>query len=159
MDPNPVDWCPYKRRRWGPRHTGTTMWGHGEETAVCMPRREASVGTSPVTPCLQNCGTVNVCCFSLLTWVLHRLQDQHTEPLLRATPSQHSIQPCNPWSHFVVVESLSHVWLLCDPSFLNAKYKWNIWIISRNSDLCLVSIPKVPPEKTRVPLLPPFPTS
>ena len=32
-----------------------------------MPRREASAGTSPVIPYLQNCRTVNVCSFSLLT--------------------------------------------------------------------------------------------
>ena len=44
----PQDWCPYERRS-GHRHTGTTVWGCREETAVCMSRSEASE-TSPGTP-------------------------------------------------------------------------------------------------------------
>lgn len=59
MDPAPIDWCPYKKRKFGPRGRCTQraedVKGCRERTATCKPHRgawsrvslKASEATSP----------------------------------------------------------------------------------------------------------------
>ena len=46
----PWDWGPTGRGQDADTHRGAARGGHGEETAVCTPRREASGGPALPTP-------------------------------------------------------------------------------------------------------------
>lgn len=65
-------------------HRGTTLGGHGEETTVCTPRREASGGSTLPTPGPQilasRTGESESCCLSKAPCLTGRSQLFATRP-------------------------------------------------------------------------------